>query len=394
MAAELAAWRRHLHQYPELGFAERRTSAWLAQQLRALGLKVKTRIARTGLVAELRGGKGAGALVAIRADMDALPLQEASRRPYASKHAGRMHACGHDGNMAMALGAAKLLTQRRGELTGSVRFIFQPCEERLPGGARAMVEAGVLEHPAVAAILAAHVDSTLPPGRMSTRPGVMMAAADEVRITVLGKGGHGALPHLAVDAVHLAGQVIVALQGVISRMRNPTDPQVLTLGTIFGGSAFNVIAGRVEMLGTLRTLSAGSRRQLFRQVARAAAKTAQAFGGDAKIEFVIGHAPVYNHPRVTAIVLQSARELQGSTGVEIMPDPLLTGEDFSFYTQRVPGCFFRVGVMDKRLGPRPWHHPDFDFDEKGLVYGSAVLAQSAESIMAQGVRHSGLNRSP
>jgi amidohydrolase len=373
----MKSWRRALHRWPELGFKERRTAALVARTLAASGWRVQRGVAKTGVVAQLRGSQP-GPTFALRADMDALPIQEQGRATYRSRRAGIMHACGHDGNTAMLLGAALLLGRRRLKLRGNVKLIFQPCEETPPGGAQAMVRAGVLQQPRVAAIIAAHIDTSLPSGSVGLRPGPNMAAADAFTLTVLGRGGHGALPHRSVDAVVVAGQVISALQTIVAREQDPLEPAVVTIGQLQGGDAFNVIADSVRMRGTLRSLTPALRRELPRRVARVARGVCAALRARCRFELEPGHPPLANDPAVTRLVASAAGRVLGSARVRRLARPLMSGEDFTYFANRVPACFFHVGAGRRAPGAnRPWHHPAFDFNEQALAAGAAVLAQSA-----------------
>jgi amidohydrolase len=373
----LQAWRRRIHRHPELAFKEFKTAALAAEVLRSHGWEVQTRVAGTGVVGLLRG-RQPGKTFAIRADLDALPLKEKSRAPYASRVAGVMHACGHDGNTTMALGAAVLLAKHRGELSGNVKIIFQPSEEAPPGGAVAMIRAGVLKRPRVDAMVAAHIDATTRLGRVALRAGAVMAATDRFVLTVVGQGGHGAFPHLSVDAVAVAAQVVSGLQQVVAREIDPLEPAVVTVGKISGGTAFNIIAGTVTLEGTLRSLTPALRRDLPRRVKRLAEGICRAHRAACRFELELGHPALYNHEGVTAAVRAAAKTIGGPAGVEELACPAMTGEDFTYFARAVPACFFRVGGRQAAKGfVHPWHHPDFDFDEQALTVGSAVLAQTA-----------------
>lgn len=373
----LQAWRRRIHRQPELGFKEFKTAALAAQVLRENGWAVKTRVAQTGVVGLLRGAQP-GKTFAIRADMDALPLQEQGRASYASRVKGVMHACGHDGNTTMALGAAVLLAKHRRNFAGTVKLIFQPCEEAPPGGAQAMIRAGVLKNPRVDAIVAGHIDATTPVGRVALRAGAVMAAADRFVLTIFGQGGHGAFPHQSVDAVAVASQVVVGLQQLVAREMDPLEPAVVTVGKIQGGTAFNIIAGSVVLEGTLRSLTPALRRDLPRRVSRIARGICRAHRATCRFELESGHPALYNHVGVTAAVRAAAKKLSGPAGVVELEHPVMTGEDFTYFAGAVPACFFRVGGGRAAGGfMHPWHHPAFDFDEAALVTGAAVLAQTA-----------------
>ncbi len=378
----LRRWRRRIHQQPELGWQERRTAALVARSLRAAGWRVTTGVAGTGVVGLLRGSKK-GPTLAMRADMDALPVQEQSRASYASRVPGVMHACGHDGHIAMVLGAARMLARQQRRLAGNVKLIFQPCEEVPPGGAKAMIRAGVLQAPRVDAIIAGHVDTSLPVGTIGTRTGVTMAAADAFNLTVIGKGGHGALPHKSVDAIAVAGAVISGLQHVISRENDPLEPAVLTLGQVNGGQAYNIIAKEVKLRGTLRTLNARQRRDLPKRAKRLAEGICRAHRARCRFELEAGHPPLVNHHQMTGRVRRVAQSLLGSRQVRDLPRPVMSGEDFTYFADAIPACFFWVGAGTRQDRHRhPWHHPQFDFDERGLVAGTAVMVMTALEYLA------------
>ncbi|MBN1594744.1 amidohydrolase [candidate division FCPU426 bacterium] len=373
----MRAWRRAIHRWPELGFQEHKTSALVGKVLHQTGWKVLAGVAGTGVVGLLPGSHP-GPCFAIRADMDALPLQEQNTCAYASHVAGRMHACGHDGNTAMVLGAAQLLAGAREHLRGSIKLIFQPCEEAPPGGALAMIAAGVLHSPRVEAVIAGHVDTTLPVGTIGVKAGPVMASADVIHLTIQGKGGHGALPHKSIDAIAVAGQVIANLQHLVSREQDPLEPAVLSLGTISGGSAYNVIADRVWIQGTLRTLQEKERRALPRRIARIAKGVARAHRAEALLTVERGHPALVNDSRMTKGVITSARCLSGRVKIKELLRPAMSGEDFTHFARVVPACFFRVGAGGKQKKYSfSWHHPRFDFDERGLIAGAAVLARTA-----------------
>ncbi|MCK5241970.1 amidohydrolase [bacterium] len=374
-------WRRYIHQNPELGFQEKKTSGLAAKVLRQAGWQVFTGIARTGVVGVLRGSRP-GPTFAIRADMDALPIMEKNRCVYASQVPQVMHACGHDGNTAMALGAAVLLARYRTEWRGNVKIIFQPCEEVPPGGAQAMIRAGVLKSPEVAAIIAAHVDTSLPVGSIGIKSGLIMAAADAFTLIIRGKGGHGAMPHKSVDAISIAGQVITNVQHVIARELDPLEPAVISFGTIAGGAAYNVIADQVKLQGTIRTLSDQQRKKIPRQIERLAHGIAYAHRAKAAFTLELGHPALSNDEQITDQVRHAGNQVLGKTRVKILARPVMSGEDFTYFARAVPACFFRVGVGTK--DPRysyPWHHPRFDFAEQGLVSGAAVLVQTAREYL-------------
>ncbi|MBI5167510.1 MAG: amidohydrolase [candidate division NC10 bacterium] len=377
---DLVRIRREIHQHPELGFEEHKTSALVADVLASLGLKVQRGVGGTGVVGLLDGQEGR--VIALRADMDALPIQEQSEKPYKSRIPGRMHACGHDANTAMVLGAAMVLAPLRERLSGSVKFIFQPCEEQGPGGAQAMIQASALEDPPVEAIIGIHTFPLLPAGVIGTRPGAVMAAVDNFRITILGEGGHGASPHLSRDAIVAAASAILSLQTVVSRRVNPLDPAVVSIGTIEGGSRPNIIADEVRMTGTVRTLDEGLRKEMPRLIKEVLQGVAQAHGVRYRLEYEEGYPVVRNDPAMARLCLEAAAEVLGSERAVTLEQPTMGGEDFAYYLERIPGCFLRMGIRDEEKGIiYPLHHPKFDIDEEVLSLGAATLAYTAVKIL-------------
>lgn len=371
----LVNFRRDLHQHPELGMEEVRTAGLVADRLRALGVEVRTGVGGTGVVGLIRGARP-GPTIALRADMDALPIQDQKQVPYASQVPGKMHACGHDGHTTMLLGAATLLAGMKEELRGNVKFLFQPAEEG-PGGAIPMIEAGALEDPRVDAVVGLHLHNDLPVGQIGIRYGTTNASTDSFEIKILGEGGHGAYPHGAVDAVVVAAQVVMGLQTLVSRETDPLDSVVLTVGTINGGYRHNVIADQVVMTGTIRTLDPKTREAMPQRMERVLQGITQA--GRARYELKInpGYASVFNEERITRLVEETGRELLGAENVVLIPRPSMGGEDFAYFAQRVPGCFFRLGSRNEEKGiVFPGHHPKYDFDEGALPIGVGMLVQT------------------
>ncbi len=383
LGKKLSKIRRQIHMYPEEAYQEKRTAKFVAETLRAMGLEVKTGVAKTGVVGLLKGGRPGGTL-ALRADMDALPITEQNNTPYRSRVEGTMHACGHDGNTTSVLGAAMLLAARREELAGNVKFFFQPSEEAPPGGALPMIEEGVLDKPKVDAVIGVHVDPTYPVGKIGLRDGPMMAAADNFDCAILGEAAHGAHPHEGVDAITLSAQVIQALQTIPSRRINPTHPVVLTLGTVKGGYRRNVIADRVEFEGTARTLNEKDRKQVEKLIDRTLVNVTKAGGGKYEFTYERGYPVLTCDPMMTSIVRRASQELLGKRSVVEIDEPSMGGEDFAFFVNRVPGMMLRLGVGNKKKGiTYPWHHPRFDLDEDGLPVGAAVMARSAEICLSE-----------
>jgi amidohydrolase len=376
LAPKISKIRRQIHMYPELGYQEKRTSAFVAKTLRQIGLEVTTGVAKTGVVGVLRGDLP-GKTVALRADMDALPITEQTKKPYRSRVDGVMHACGHDGNTATVLGAAMLLTREKKTLKGNVKFMFQPSEEAPPGGAIFMIKDGALKKPKVDCVIGVHVDPSIEAGKVGLREGPMMAAADDFTLSVLGTAAHGAKPHLGVDAIQLTAQVIQALQTIPSRIVNPVHAVVVTIGTIKGGYRQNVIADRVDMEGTLRTLYAADRTKGRKMIEKLARNITRAAGGDYEFDFRDGYPILRGDPRVTDVVRRASVELFGKRSVVALDEPSMGGEDFAYFVNEVPGMMFRLGTGNKAKGiVHPWHHPKFDIDEKGLWIGAAVMARA------------------
>jgi amidohydrolase len=366
---DLLMHRRRLHAHPELSFKEDETARYIAERLDALGVDKLTRgVGGTGVVAEIRGQRP-GRSVLVRADMDGLPLTETADVPFRSTNAGVMHACGHDVHMAIALGLARWLVERRHELPGMVRFAFQPAEEQ-GGGAKPMIGEGVLE--GIDRVIGLHVWAGLPTGQVSVRPGPMMASVDGFTLMVRGKGGHGALPDLTVDAVVIAAQIVTALQTLVSRETSPKAPVVVTLGSIHGGTAFNIIAGEVVIQGTLRTFDATLRKRLLQRIDELARGVATAMRGSCEFRLESGAPPVVNDPTVAGLVADAARTVLGDESV-VPFEPLMIGEDVSYFLEARPGCFFLLGGAPD--GPPVLHHTaEFRIDERCLPIGLRVMS--------------------
>ncbi|WP_406676767.1 M20 metallopeptidase family protein [Moorella sp. ACPs] len=378
---QLVAWRRQLHQYPELSFEEKETAALVAGVLEQLGLKVRTGIGGTGIIGILHGAKE-GPAVALRADMDALPLQEATGAEYASRCPGRMHACGHDAHMAIVLGAATLLATHRRELPGPVVFLFQPGEELPPGGARLLIEAGALADPPVKAVFGLHVTSALPAGTVGVRSGAAMASADNFTIRIKGRTSHGAAPHLGADAIVAAAQAILALQSIVARRIDPVQPAVLTIGTINGGEKENIVAGEVTMTGTTRALNQVTRQQLEKDMREILAGVAAASGTEIELDYLLGYPPLINDARLTELFRRVAGELLGPGKVFELAAPSMGAEDFARYAEKVPAVYFNLGAAIPGEPPYPWHHPRFNINEDCLPVGSALLSWLAFKALA------------
>lgn len=373
---QLVAWRRLLHQYPELSFEERETAALVAGVLHELGLKIRSGIGGTGVVGVLAGaGEGPG--VALRADMDALPLQEDTGEEFASRYPGRMHGCGHDAHMAVVLGAAALLAERRQELPGPVVFIFQPGEELPPGGASRMLAAGVLDDPPVKAAFGLHVTAYLPVGTVGVRSGAIMASADNFTIKIKGRTSHGASPHLGADAIVAAAQAVLALQTIISRRLDPAQPAVLTVGTINGGEKENIIASQVTMTGTTRALNNVIRKQMEDSMRQVLAGVAAASGTEIEVDYLWGYPPLINDDGLTELFRRVAGEILGPDKVLELGNPSMGAEDFARYAEKVPAVYFNLGAAIPGAEPYPWHHPRFNISEDCLPVGAGLLAALA-----------------
>ena len=367
-------WRRHLHQYPELSFEEHQTTAFLKKQLTDLGLKILKVDMKTGVLAEL-SGKGKGPVVAIRSDIDALPILERTGLPFRSKRDGCMHACGHDMHMATVLGTAVVLSQLRDTFDGTVRFVFQPAEEMPPGGARPMIENGALDN--VTMIFGLHVDPDLPVGRVSLRDGVTMASVFDFNLIIRGRSGHAARPHSAIDAIVTAAEVIESLQKISSREIDPVEPVVVTFGKIEGGAASNIIADEVRLAGTARTLSEKTFKKIPGMIRRIVGGVCKARGAKFEIQPIADYPVLKNHIRANRILAQTYDELFGKGKVELTP-PVLGGEDFACYVEQVPGAMFRLGIRNRKIkADKPWHSPEFIADEAALPFGTALMAAAA-----------------
>lgn len=395
-SASVIATRRDIHQHPELGNREVRTSRLVAERLRSLGIEVRTGVAHTGVVGVLRGGR-AGPVVGLRADMDALPVTERVELPFASKvrttHNGQdvgvMHACGHDAHVAILLGVAEVLVSLRSRLPGTVVFLFQPAEEGAPageeGGAELMIRQGAMDDPRIDAVFGLHVSSRYAVGQIAVRPAALMAAVDSLVIKVEGKQTHGAYPWLGVDPVVAAAQVVLGLQTITSRQLDVSlAPAVVSIGSVHGGVRSNIIPEEVELLGTIRTLDAAMRDDLHARVRRTAQQIAAASGATATVTIEAGYPVVHNEPRLTERVLPTLRRV--AEQVTII-NPVLGSEDFSFYQQRAPGVFFFVGVRPRgqaATAAAPNHSPLFFVDESGLALGVRALAQVAVDYLRGG----------
>ena len=378
LVPDMVALRRDLHEHPELAFEEVRTSGIVAQRLRSLGLEVQTGVAKTGVVGLLRGGAGnpGAKTIAIRADMDALPIHELNEIDYRSTVDGKMHACGHDGHTSIALAVADILSKRRTELTGNVKFIFQPAEETI-GGAEPMVKEGAME--GVDGIIGLHLMSDYAMGRVGVRTGTVFASADKFLLTVRGKGGHAAMPETAVDPIVIAAYIIMALQTLISRETSPFSPAVITIGKVEAGTAFNVIPETAELHGTMRAYSVEYREKMLRRIREVAMGVANAMGATCEVKAFNGCPPCTNDGAMTELVQQAAVASVGADKVDSGEEVMTTGsDDMAAFLNAVPGCYFIVGAKNEAKGAKyPHHHPHFNVDEDAMPIGVEVLTRAA-----------------
>jgi len=375
-------WRRHLHQYPELGFLEVLTAEFVEQKLRDIGLEPQVGIAKTGIVVLIEGDLP-GPTIALRADMDALPIQEENEVSYRSVHQGRMHACGHDGHTAIALGVAYYWANNRHKLSGRVKIIFQPAEEG-PGGAKPMIEQGVLKNPDVDVIIGLHLSNNLPLGVVGVRSGPIMGAAEIFHLKIQGKGGHGAVPQQTIDSIVVGSQVVNALQTIVSRNVDPIESAVVTVGSFQAGSAPNVIAGEAKISGTIRYFNPKYRGYFEKRLATIVSGITQAHGASYELDYKEYYPPVINDPEITKIVSEVALDVVETEQSIISQCQILWGEDMSFFLQEVQGCFFFLGAANQLRGlDYPHHHPRFDFDEASLTMGVEIFVRFIERFCAK-----------
>lgn len=367
--------RELIHMYPEDGFCEFKTSKLVADTLTELGIEVQTGVAKTGVVGLIKGAKP-GKTILLRADMDALLLEEKVEVPYKSKVPGMMHGCGHDGHTAGLLGAAMILNEIKEELCGNVKLCFQPAEERL-GGAKPMIEEGVLENPKVDACLGGHLWGSLTEGELHVKEGVMMGAPSVFDFTVLGKGGHGAMPHQAIDPVVIMANIITSFQAIVSRYTNPLEPVVLSIGQVHGGDAFNVIPNEIKVEGTVRVLDVETRNRVEKQMNDIIKGACESFGASYEFNFIPIYPPVMNDKDMVAFVKKSAANVLGSENVKTLKVPNMGGEDFSFFGEQVPSTFFFLGIGESEENPAVHHNPYFCWNSKMAHVLSKCMAQGA-----------------
>ena len=376
--------RRHLHRNPELSFREERTAAFLSAELTRTGIPHASAVAGHGIVGMV--GNNDGPVVALRADMDALPITEENDVEYRSTNPGVMHACGHDSHMTSLLVAGRILHDLRDRLAGRVKLLFQPAEERAPGGALPMIEAGVLENPRVVSVFGQHVNTELPSGTVGFNDGLFMASADEIYITISGRGGHAARPHQSIDPVVIAANLVVTLQQIVSRGADPIVPSVLTFGRVIGEGAANVIPDRVELAGTLRTVDETWRAEALERIETITRSLVESLGGSAESLIVRGYPMLRNDPAATALARLRAVEYLGAERVVDLPTAMWA-EDFAYYAQHRPSCFYNLGVMNRDTGiVYPVHTSRFNLDEEALDIGAGLLAWVAVGALEEAAR--------
>jgi amidohydrolase len=365
--------RHHLHAHPELSYQEFETSQFVQSKLQEIGIPF-TVIATTGVVGIIEGKNPSSRVVALRADMDALPITEANDVAYKSTRPGIMHACGHDVHTTCLLGAAKILNETKESWEGTIKLIFQPGEEKNPGGASYMIRDGVLENPAPQKIIALHVHPALAIGNLSFRKGTVMASADELYITIRGKGGHAAAPHLTVDTILVAAHLIISLQQIISRNNNPFNPSVLSITSVQGGNATNVIPSEVKIMGTLRCMNEEWRFKAHELIRRHVQELCHAMGAESDLHIDVGYPTVLNNPELTEIAWRQAEQYIGVENVQ-ETEMRMGAEDFGYYAQQIPACFFRLGVMNEEKGINSGvHTPTFNIDESAIETGMGIMA--------------------
>nr|WP_239565690.1 M20 family metallopeptidase [Paenibacillus sacheonensis] len=376
----MVAWRRYLHQHPELSFQEKETSRWIADRLREIGCEVREGVGGYGLVATVHGTKP-GPAIALRTDIDALPIQDEKDTDYISTVPGVMHACGHDAHTATMLAIAACYQSNRDEFAGERRLLFQPAEEVSPGGAIGMIKDGALA--GIDAVYGVHLWTPIPYGIVATRPGPFMAAPDEIYIDIVGKGGHGALPHETIDAVFVGSAMVQALQSIVSRSMNPLDPVVVTIGSFHAGSTANVIAERCRLTGTVRTFNDDVRALVRQRLESVVSHTASMYGASAYLEYRYGYPTVVNDAKEAERFFKVAADAFGAEAVK-ESTLIMAGEDFTYYLREVPGCFMFVGAGNPECGATfPHHHPRFDIDERAMLKSAKLMMAMAEDFAAE-----------
>ncbi|MBR2567410.1 MAG: amidohydrolase [Paenibacillus sp.] len=376
----MVEWRRHLHRNPEISFQEEKTSSFVANMLESFGIEVTRHVGGHGVIGRLQGDRP-GPVVMLRADMDALPIQDEKDVEYASQQSGAMHACGHDGHISILLGTALYFSRHKHEVRGEIRFLFQPAEELLPGGAVQVIADGALND--VDVIYGIHLWTPLPVGVVASTAGPLMAAADDFYIEIKGKGGHGGMPQATIDSVVAGSALVMQLQTIVSRSVDPLRPAVLTIGTMQAGSAQNVIAEQCKLSGTVRTFDEDTRNAMKERVLAMVAQTGAAYGAETQVKYIMGYPPVVNDAQETARFFAEATEVFGEERVQQSP-MLMPAEDFAYYLQQVPGCFMFVGAGNPdKNAVYPHHHPMFDFDEDAMQTGVKLFVAMAKSYAAE-----------
>lgn len=370
---EVIAIRRHLHQHPELSFNEHNTSEFICQKLTDYNVEFQKGIVKTGVVALIKGNNPEKKVIALRGDIDALPIQEENEVAYCSKNAGVMHACGHDVHTASLLGVIKILSELTDKFEGTIKCIFQPGEEKLPGGASLMIKEGVLKNPSPTAIFGQHVYPQLIAGKVGFRKGMYMASTDELYLTVIGKGGHAALPHLNIDPIMITAQILTALQQVVSRASNPVIPSVLSFGKIQANGATNVIPDKVYLEGTFRTMDEEWRATAHEKITAIAEQTAIAMGGKCEVEIRKGYPFLVNDEKLTSKAQEAAEQFLGKENVVDL-DLRMTAEDFAYYSQEMPACFYRLGTAFKDSPNSGLHTPTFNIDEAAIETSIGLMS--------------------
>lgn len=371
---EVTGWRHHLHRNPELSNRETGTAAYIAERLEEAGIEAQKGVGGTGVVGLIEATDPDGKVIALRADMDALPIREENDIPYKSENEGVMHACGHDVHMAVLLGAARIINDMKDRLKGRVKLIFQPSEETYPGGAQAMIKDGVLENPVPDIIIGEHVYPELDAGKIGLRAGKYMASTDEIFITVNGRGGHGAIPDRNIDPVVIAANIIVALQQIVSRNAKPSNPSVLSIGRVIADGRTNIIPDKVEMEGIIRTFDEDWRLEMREKIRKIASSIAEGLGGSCEVTINPGYPYLENDKKVTKKVEELASDYLGEENV-VELEPRMTAEDFAYYLHHVPGCFYRLGIRSERTGiTSSLHTPTFNVDESSLETGVGLMA--------------------
>ncbi|NHJ39460.1 MAG: amidohydrolase [Asgard group archaeon] len=376
---EVTKWRRHFHMHPELGYEEYETSKFVIKELKEMGIEVKTNVAKTGVIGLIKGTAGDGKTIGIRADMDALPLQEENDVPYKSKNDGVMHACGHDAHTAILLGVAKILSKIKDKINGNIKLFFQPAEEGL-GGAKPMVDEGALKDPEVSAVIALHVADEVDIGYIEMKDGSFTASADKIWLDIQGKGGHAAAPHETIDPIVVASHLIIALQTIASRSTDPVNPVVVTIGEFHAGSVYNVIPETAKLVGTVRALKPEVREETYESIKRIAEGISKTFGAKITPGIKRGYSPGFNDPKINELIKESTIELLGAERVNIAENPSMGAEDFFEFSDngKIPVSMFWLGIRNEDKGIiHPGHSPLYNIDEDALPLGCAILTLTA-----------------